>query len=100
MRVFDVFVLCTLLWVTFCENDLKRYRNYYIEKQFQIENRIDNENASKYCIQIPIRNIRKLRLTTNVAITLCTTRNLSHDRDVAPHMYIKSGITRFYRITS
>jgi len=44
----------------FEENNLKRYRNYYIEKWFQIENRIDNENAYKYCIQIPIRNLRKL----------------------------------------
>jgi len=36
-----------------------------------------------------------LRLTTCVAIALCTTRNLSHDRGVAPHVYIKSGIARF-----
>jgi len=95
VRLFDVFVLCTLLWVIFWENDLKRYRNYYIEKQFQIKNRIDNENAHKYCIQILIRNFSNLRLTTNVAIALCTTRNLSRDRDVAPHVYMKSGITRF-----
>ena len=73
----------------------KRYRNYYIEKQFQIENKIDNENAYKYYIEISIRNFRKLQLTTCVTIALCTTRNLSRDRDVAPHVYIKSGITRF-----
>ena len=76
-------------------NNLKRYRNYYIEKWFQIEKRIDNENAYKYCIQIPIRNLRKLWLTTNVATAQCTTRNLSRDRGVPPHAYIKSRLTRF-----
>jgi len=28
-------------------------------------------------------------------IALCSTRNLSRDRGVAPHVYINSGITRF-----
>jgi len=42
-----------------------------------------------------IRNFSKLRLTTCVIIALRTTRNLSRDRDVAPHVYIKSRITRF-----
>jgi len=42
-----------------------------------------------------IQNFRILRLTTCVTIALCTTRNLSCDRGVAPHVYIKSGITSF-----
>jgi len=57
-------------------------------------NRIDNENAYKYCNQILIRNFRNLQLTTCVAIPLCTTRNLSLDRGVIRWVHIKSGITR------
>jgi len=36
-----------------------------------------------------------LRLTTKVAFALCTTRNVSRDRDVAPHVYINSRIATF-----
>jgi len=32
VRLSDAFVLRTLLWVTFQENNLKRYRIYYTEK--------------------------------------------------------------------
>jgi len=42
-----------------------------------------------------IQNFPKLRLTICVTIALCTTGNLSRDRGVAPHVYIKSGIARF-----
>jgi len=41
-----------------------------------------------------IRNFRKLRLTTCVAIALCTARDLSRDRGVIRWVYIKNGITR------
>ena len=42
--------------------------------------------------------IHALWLTTNVAIALCTARDLSRDLGVERRVYIKSGIGRFNQV--
>jgi len=41
-----------------------------------------------------------LRLTTEVAIALCTVRDLSRDLGVEPRVYTKSGIAMFKSVQS